>query len=87
MKREMKEIIFGTVLGLVGGVMALTSPIKVVAEEVKESSVIIEKSEIIWSDFHSVAGNCKMKFPAMPEHVSEKLSVPDEGFGQTKSRR
>ena len=80
MKREVKKIIFGTVLGLVGGVMALTSPIKVLAKEATESPAIVEKSEISWSDFHSVAGNCKMKFPAMPEHVSEKMSVPEEGY-------
>ena len=76
----MKEIIFGTVVAIVGGVMALTSPIRAVAEEQKEALVIIEKSEIIWSDFHSVAGKCKMKFPAIPEHVSEKMTVPEEDY-------
>lgn len=80
MKREMKEIVFGTVLGLVGGVMALTSPIKVVASEGKGAPVAVEKAQVVWSDFHSVPGKCKMKFPAMPEHVSEKMSVPEEGY-------
>lgn len=79
MKREMKEIIFGTVLGLVGGVMALTSPIQSVAGE-PNAPAVVQKSEISWSDFHSVVGKCKMKFPAVPEHVSEKMGVPEEGY-------
>ena len=80
MKREVKEIIFGTVIGIVGGVMALTSPIKAVSEEQNEALVGIEKSEISWADFHSVAGKCKMKFPSVPEHVSEKMTIPEEDY-------
>ena len=76
----MKEIIFGTVLGLVGGIMALTSPIKVFAAEESKETAIVEKSKVSWSDFHSVVGKCKMKFPSLPEHVSEKMSVPEEGY-------
>jgi hypothetical protein len=33
-----------------------------------------------WHDFQSSAGNCKMKFPVKPEHVSEKMSMPEEGY-------
>ena len=80
MKKEMKEIIFGTAIAIVGGVMALTTPIRAVAEEQNESAVVIEQSEISWADFHSVPGQCKMKFPAIPEHVSEKMTVPEEDY-------
>lgn len=33
-----------------------------------------------WQEFHSVPGNCKLSFPAYPEHVSEKMSLSDEGY-------
>jgi hypothetical protein len=33
-----------------------------------------------WQDFHSVAGQCSLKFPALPEHISENMSVPEEGY-------
>ncbi|MCI0382529.1 MAG: hypothetical protein L0207_05725 [Chlamydiae bacterium] len=33
-----------------------------------------------WHEFHSVAGKCSLKFPKSPEHVTEKMSVPDEGY-------
>jgi hypothetical protein len=33
-----------------------------------------------WKDFHSVSGKCTLKFPSQPEHISEKMSVPEEGY-------
>lgn len=33
-----------------------------------------------WSEFHSVVGRCKMKFPTTPEHVSQKLNGPQPGY-------
>lgn len=33
-----------------------------------------------WQDFHSVNGQCTLKFPALPEHISENMSVPEEGY-------
>ena len=33
-----------------------------------------------WQDFHATAGKCTMKFPAVPEHVSEKMTMPDAGY-------
>lgn len=33
-----------------------------------------------WKEFHSVAGSCSMLFPNVPEHVSEKMAMPDEGY-------
>jgi hypothetical protein len=33
-----------------------------------------------WQEFHSVPGNCKLSFPAYPEHVSEKMSLSEEGY-------
>lgn len=33
-----------------------------------------------WTDFHSVVGKCTLKFPMTPEHISEKMNVPEEGY-------
>lgn len=33
-----------------------------------------------WKEFHSVAGKCTMLFPDVPEHVSEKMPMPEEGY-------
>lgn len=33
-----------------------------------------------WKEFHSVVGKCTLKFPTAPEHISEKMQVPEEGY-------
>ncbi len=33
-----------------------------------------------WDEVHCNGGRCKMQFPTKPEHVSEKMSVPEEGY-------
>ena len=38
------------------------------------------KLEANWQEFHSVVGNCTMKFPKQPDHLSEKMRLPEEGF-------
>ena len=41
------------------------------------------KSEVqakSWMHYESVPGRCSMKFPAIPEHVSEKMTIPEEGY-------
>ncbi|HSX03154.1 MAG TPA: hypothetical protein VLG76_00310 [Rhabdochlamydiaceae bacterium] len=34
----------------------------------------------IWQDFHSVVGKCTLKFPVAPEHITEKMTMPKEGY-------
>lgn len=34
----------------------------------------------IWQDFHSVVGKCSLKFPVAPEHITEKMTMPKEGY-------
>jgi hypothetical protein len=34
----------------------------------------------IWQDFHSVVGKCTLKFPVTPEHITEKMTMPKEGY-------
>lgn len=61
---------------------------------VEDSNSIIETSPVIannaqaspidynknWQEFHSVPGKCSLSFPAYPEHISEKMSLSDEGY-------
>ncbi len=41
---------------------------------------VLDKAASNWQEFHSVVGKCKMHFPAYPEHVSEKLSMPGDEY-------
>jgi hypothetical protein len=38
------------------------------------------QSQSAWQDFYADAGSCSLKFPAKPEHVSESMKVPEEGY-------
>lgn len=40
----------------------------------------IQKGDAAWQEFHSAVGNCKMQFPKYPDHLSEKMRLPEEGF-------
>jgi hypothetical protein len=33
-----------------------------------------------WQEFRSINGECCMKFPKYPDHLSEKLRLPEIGF-------
>lgn len=33
-----------------------------------------------WKEYHAKAGNCSLYMPAEPEHISEKMAMPNEGF-------
>lgn len=41
---------------------------------------ILQVSSPDWKEFHATAGRCTLKFPNSPEHISEKMSVPEEGY-------
>lgn len=41
---------------------------------------IVHVKESKWQEFHSVTGRCTLKFPSSPEHISEKMAVPEEGY-------
>lgn len=40
----------------------------------------IQVSDKTWQEFHSVVGKCTLRFPNNPEHISEKMNVPEEGY-------
>ncbi len=49
--------------------------------ESKESFLIkpvVSKNS--WKEFHSKPGNCKIAFPDLPQHVSEKMAMPGSNY-------
>jgi len=46
-------------------------------DEIVQVAVQQDKS---WTEYHAVNGKCKMRFPEKPQHVSEKMAVPEEGY-------
>ncbi len=69
------------ILGCMGGMLCLLSPLTIGAENVGTAPA--PKAVVAptgWKEFHSHSGSCSMMFPADPEHISEKMAMPEEGF-------
>ena len=78
MDREVYGSVKGAMLAVMGGCILLLNPLILSADAEKSQDVNVSAQN--WTEFHSVAGNCKMKFPNSPEHVSEKMKIDDEGY-------
>jgi len=63
-------------LSWVAGMLCLFSPLAVQAAPANPPKVQTQS----WKEFHSVTGKCTMAFPDVPEHVSEKMAMPEEGY-------
>jgi hypothetical protein len=59
------------------GVICLCGPLVIGAAPQTQHSSPVQSS---WKEFHSVSGKCSMHFPETPEHVSEKLAMPEDDF-------
>ncbi|MBM3207013.1 MAG: hypothetical protein FJZ57_00170 [Chlamydiae bacterium] len=62
---------------------SLLSPLSVSADDNSEIAAVDASSLTMgknWQDFQSTSGKCQMKFPKSPEHISEKMSMPEEGY-------
>ena len=68
-------------VGWMGGLLCLLSPIT--AESNGSPSVPAQTIPSGWKEFHSTPGNCSMMFPVEPEHISEKMAMPDQNFELT----
>jgi hypothetical protein len=66
------------IMGWMGGLLCLLSHIT--AESNGTPSVPAQTIPSGWKEFHSTPGNCSMIFPVEPEHVSETMVMPHEGF-------
>jgi len=71
-----------TLMGWMGGLLCLLSPMTAAGSgtPAKPSTSAQATPVIGWKEFHSTPGNCSMMFPVEPEHISEKMAMPDEGF-------
>jgi hypothetical protein len=69
-------------VGWIGGLLYLLSPMTATANNAQliNSTMNVVPVPMGWKEFHSKAGNCSMMFPNEPEHISEKMAMPDEGF-------
>lgn len=54
---------------------------EIAAKAQDKASAKPQKSQLsAWQEFHSAVGKCTMKFPKYPDHLSEKMRLPEEGF-------
>ena len=67
-----------------GGLLCLLSPIATTAAPNGAPNgspgITLPATPTGWKEFHSKPGNCSMMFPVEPEHISEKMTMPNEGF-------
>lgn len=79
----MNKSIFGAIKAIVvasaTGLMMSFNPV-VVGNEVAAAKPVAPKVDTNWQEFHSSVGNCTMHFPKYPDHLSEKMRLPEEGF-------
>lgn len=81
MLKEIMEMLKGAFLSAALTGAVLLGPLTAEAAQQPQKNAAIEKNELSkWQEFHSMSGNCKMRFPHQPEHVSEKMSMPDGGY-------
>ncbi len=80
MKNRFYEVLKSIVLAASAVTLVLVSPMIAKSETKELHKVAALKSEAQWKDFYAVPGACSMKFPEKPEHFTEKMNVPDEGY-------
>jgi hypothetical protein len=86
----MEKYIFDTIKGVIissaTALMMTCNPLLASNESAEiaakdKVSVQAQKGQsTAWQEFHSVVGKCTMKFPKYPDHLSEKMRLPEEGF-------
>lgn len=80
MKEGMGKILKGVLFASVAALLALLHPTDATAEMGSHGKKQKEIAGSGWQEFHSVVGKCTMKFPNYPEHVSENMAMPEEGY-------
>ncbi len=78
MSKSGYEVMRGLVLSAAAAMMIVMNPL--IAGPEASSKHTQSDRLVSWQDFHSTAGKCTMKFPKYPDHLSEKLRLPEEGF-------
>lgn len=86
MDKSLYEVVRGVVVGSAAVLMMSFSPASEVADAqgsskgAAKSAPKVQKQDSAWQEFHSAVGQCTMQFPRYPEHLSEKMRLPKEGF-------
>jgi len=84
MEKSIFDAIKGVVLTSVTALVMAFNPLNASgdsAEIAAKDKISVQKGQISpWQEFHSVVGKCTMKFPKYPDHLSEKMRLPEEGF-------
>lgn len=88
MEKYIFDAIKGVVLSSATALMITFNPLnasndsaEIAAKAQDKVSALAQKNQTIaWQEFHSVVGKCTMKFPKYPDHLSEKMRLPEEGF-------
>jgi hypothetical protein len=81
MEKKVTNLMKAGVLSTAAALLILVGPSAVTAEKVTQvAASSTMQVGLNWKDFHSVSGNCTMKFPEYPQHVSENMNVPEEGY-------
>ncbi len=78
MDNSMYKAVMGVALTSVSAFVLLFNPLSAAqgSKDAKGSAVVSSK----WQEFHSEGGKCKMSFPKSPDHLSEKMRLPEHGF-------
>lgn len=63
--------------GALAAVMTLGAMCEITAATPSKKSEIAKDN---WVEFHSAPGKCTLLFPVSPEHMSEVMSIPEEGY-------
>ncbi len=79
MEKGCRNVFFG-LCACVPALCTWLSPCTLGAEELAPPVAKSQQAQQGWQEFHSVVGKCQMHFPAYPEHVSEKLSMPGDDY-------
>lgn len=68
-----------SLLALVGGIMLVTAA-PLTAGSSSKNGTTAQVMPVGWKEYHAKAGNCSLYMPSSPEHISEKMAMPEEGF-------
>ena len=79
MEKGIFEAIKGIVIATATAIAISLNPLSAGTVSAADKAAI-QKGAPGWQEFHCVVGKCTMKFPKYPDHLSEKMRLPEEGF-------
>ena len=74
--RGLKQLLLTTISGL----LFVLTPAALSSAPSPKGTSAQPTIPVGWKEYHAKAGNCSLCMPAEPEHISEKMAMPNEGF-------